>query len=120
MAFEHLANEIYTNIDLVWVVVALIVLHEGQRAKTAILFGACYLFLRLQIELLNAFGYPNGLFNLMETGLYHRGLICYSITNILFLVASIWSPNTKGVLFLASAISAFVIAATISSIILIL
>jgi len=52
--------------------------------------------------------------------LYMRGLITYSITNILFLVASIWSPGTKGILFLASAISAFIIAATISTIVLIL
>lgn len=120
MAFQHLANEIYYNIDLVWVLVALIVLHEGQRVKTAILFGACYIFLRLQIETLQALGYPNGLFDIMSMDLYMRGLICYSITNILFLIASIWSPNTKGVIFLASAISAFTIAATISTIILIL
>lgn len=120
MAFDTLANEIYLNLDLIWVIIALLTVHEGQRVKSAVFCGACYMFLRLQIEMLYAFQYPAGIFNVLEMDLYTRGLICYSITNILFLIASIWSPNTKGVMYVASAISAFIIAAMISTFVLIL
>lgn len=120
MSFDAVANEIYLNLDLIWVIIALLTVHEGQRVNAAVFCGACYMFLRLQIETLYAFEYPAGIFNILETDLYTRGLISYSITNILFLIASIWSPSTKGIMFIASAISAFIIAAIISTTVLIL
>lgn len=117
---DQFFGEIYQNLDVIWIIIALTALHEGQRIKAAVFCGACYIFLRLQIELLYSFGYPTGLFDILNTPLYPRGLLSYSTTTILFLVASIFSPATKGVMYLASALSAFVIAACISTIVLIL
>ena len=120
MSFAALANEIYLNLDLIWIPVALITVNEGQRVKAAIFCAACYLFLRLQLELMVSFGYPNGIFGLMDTALYVRGLACYSVTTMIFLGLSIWSPNTKGIMFMAATLSIFFMAVTISSILLIL
>lgn len=118
MALEALGQEIYGNLDLVWVPIAIMTVHEGQRVKAAIFCAFCYLSLRMQLEVLAAFDAPNGFFNFLTMDPYLRGLASYSVMTILYLLLSIFSPNTKGAVFMAASLSLYFFALTISSVVM--
>ncbi|GEM_PF-883284 len=120
MSLNALGNEIFDNIDLVWIPIAIFTVHEGQRLKAVIFCAACYLFLRLQIETMHAFGFPNGMFGLVKMDLYMRGLLVYGFMTSVFLLLSIWSPETKGVIFMAACISLFFTSVLVSTVALVL
>lgn len=113
-------NEIFNNIDLVWIPVAMVTVHEGQRIKAAVFCAACYIFLRLQIETLESFGFPNGMFGLLNMDLFMRGLLTYGLMTTIFLLLSIWSPGARGVIFMAACISLFFTAVLVSTVVLVL
>lgn len=107
---------IYQWIDLLWIPAALLMVHPGQRVKTVFFILACILTLRLQLELMSSFGYPDGFLGWVGLGLYERGLILYGILFALFLILAHLSPNTRGVIFFAATLSLYFIGFFVSMI----
>ncbi len=95
-------------LDLLWIPAALIALHEGQRLKAVLFVLACAIMLRLQIQLMEEVGYPDGFLGLMSTDLYTRGLITYSVFILLFFLLSYFSPRVNQFVFVAASISTFI------------
>lgn len=105
---------LYQWIDLLWLPVALVMTHKGQRIKTLLFIIACVLTLRTQIELMESIGRPDGFFRLIGVGLYERGLIVYGLLIALFLILAHFSPNTRGAIFMAAALSLYIFGFCIS------
>lgn len=96
---------IYPWIDLLWLPIGVFVAHRGQRVKTAGFILCSIMIFRMQLELMASIGYPDGFLQWIDLGLYERGLMIYGGIFALFLVLTHFSPNTKGAVFLAAALS---------------
>ena len=107
---------LYQWIDLIWLPISLLVVHKGQRLKTLAFIGGCILMFRTQLELMNSIGHPNGFLGWIKMGLYERGLIIYGLLFAVFLILAYFSPNTKGVIFLAAVLSLFILGFCVSMI----
>lgn len=103
-------NFILQWIDVLWLPVALVVVHKEQRGWALGFFLSCMLMLRLQAELLTFIGYPRGILFFMDSPVYQRGLIIYSLFYALYLIMAYYSPHTKGPVFMAASISIFFMA----------
>lgn len=101
-------------LDLLWIPAALLALHKGQRLKAVLFVLACALMLRLQIQLMDAVGYPNGFLGLMSADLYTRGLITYSVFILGFFLLSYASPKVDNFVFVAASISTLIAAFCVS------
>ncbi len=112
--------DIHAWLDLIWLPVALLTVHKGQRIKSSAFVLSCILTLRLQVEIIEGMGFKTGILGFLDSSLYHRGLVLYSLFIMLFLLLSWFSPNTKGYLYLAVSISLFFMAFTASSFIMVL
>jgi hypothetical protein len=105
---ESFYQWVYPWIDLIWLPVGWVMVHKGQRLKTmGFLLGSILIF-RLQLELMRELGYENGFLGLIKLGLYERGLIVYGLVFAIFLILAHFSPRTKGVIFLAAALSVMI------------
>jgi hypothetical protein len=104
-----------TWLDAVWVPIAALSVHRGQRLKAMAFVALCMVVMRLQIEIVQSTGFNNGFTGLWDASLYHRGLITYSIFIMLYLLLSYLSPYTKGVIYLAASITIFFMAFVVSS-----
>ncbi|MDP7142146.1 MAG: hypothetical protein QF692_02600 [Alphaproteobacteria bacterium] len=113
-----MSDLIYQWIDLFWIPIALIATHKGQRLISVVLILACALTMRTQIELMEMIGSDTGLINLMQSDIYNRGLIVYSIFIALFLIMAYFSPKTRKVVFFAASISLLIMAFCISSLLM--
>ncbi len=98
----------YQWIDLIWLPVALLLTRKGQRIMASLFVVMCILTLRTQLELMGSINKADGLLGWLPLGLYERGLIIYGFLIALFLILAHFSPNTKGVIFLAAALSLYV------------
>ena len=107
-------------LDVVWIPVAALAVHAGQRLKAVAFVILCMLVMRLQIEIVESTGFRKGFTGLVEMSLYHRGLITYGIFITIYLLLSYFSPYTKGVIYLAASISIFFMAFLVSSLVLII
>ena len=107
-------------VDLVWVPLALLAVHKGQRFKAVMFVLSCVLSLRLQLEFMDEIGYPNGLTPFMTYPLQERGFIAYGAFIALFLILSHYSREKDGYVYMAAAITVFIVAFCVSSFILVL
>lgn len=112
--------EIMDWIDLAWVPITALAVHKGQRFKAVMFVLCCVLTLRLQLELMDEIGYPKGILPFMDQPLMERGLITYSAFIAVFLILSHYSRESDGYVYIAAAITVFMIAFCVSSFILIL
>lgn len=110
----------YQWIDLLWLPVALVAVHEGQRIKTCVFLLVCILTLRAQVELMETIGHPKGLVGLLHSGAYERGLVVYGIIFALFLLLAYFSANTKGIVFFAATLSIYIFAFCASMVVMLL
>lgn len=106
--------QIYQWIDLLWIPVGLLTVHKGQRLLTTGFVLACIFSLRTQIELMDSIDRGGGLLGFWNAGLYERGLVVYGFFIALFLILAHFSRNTKGVIFLAAAISIYILGFCVS------
>lgn len=83
-------------------------------------FISCMMMMRLQVELMTEIGFEYGIMNVMSSNVFDRGLAVYSFFYMAFLILVQYSPNTKGALFIAGAISIFFMAFFSSIIIMLL
>ncbi len=111
---------IYQWIDLVWLPIGWFAVHEQHRLKTLIFLLTCSLTMRTQIELVEMIGSDTGVLPFMETPLYSRGLIVYSIIIAFFLVLAHYSPRTSKMVFFAASLTIFIFAFCVSMVVMIL
>ncbi len=101
---------IYQWIDLIWLPVSLFVVHKNQRIKVALYVLSCVMTLRLQVELMEEIDAAHGLLKLMNSHVFHRGLVVYGVFNMLYLILAYFSPRTRPVVFIAASISIYFLA----------
>ncbi len=106
-------------LDLLWIPVALAIVHKGQRLKSIFFIITCIACLRLQMGIMASTGYNFGFTGWFEMSSFRRGLIVYAIFIALFLLLSHLSPYTKGPIYLAASLSIFFMAFILSSLIMI-
>lgn len=107
-------------IDLFWVPVALLALHGTQRWLGALFILLCAVMLRMQTELMIEVGYPTGILPLMESDVFTRGLVTYSILFLPYFGLAIWGKGTQKLFFVAYSMSCFFICLCVSSIVMVL
>lgn len=107
-------------IDLLWVPLTFFALHKGQRIKAVLFVLSCILTLRLQIELMEEIGYPDGILPLIDYSPLHRGYMTYGAFIAVFLILSHISREKDPYVFIAAAITVFIAAFCVSSFILVL
>ncbi len=106
-------------LDLLWIPVALAIVHKGQRLKSVFFVITCVACLRLQIGIMASTGYNFGFTGWFEMSSFRRGMIVYAIFIAIFLLLSHLSPYTKGPIYLAACLSIFFMAFIISSLLMI-
>lgn len=109
---------LYQWIDLLWLPVALVTVHKGQRVLVVAFMLVCILTLRVQVELMHSFGKPGGFTGLLESGAYERGLVTYGIVFALFLILAYFSPRTQGVVFLAATLTIYILTFCLSMLVM--
>lgn len=114
-----LSSVFYQWVDFLWIPVALAVTHGQQRYFAVLFVLFCMLSLRLQKEFLDSFNLSDGVTDFFSLTPYARGLLVYGIIIAGFLLLSHFSPNTRGVIYMAAAISLYILAFCISSLIMI-
>ena len=119
--FQHYGHLFVESwIDAVWIPIAALAVHKGQRLKAMAFVILCMSVMRLQLGIIHSLGFDKGATGLWDASLYHRGLVTYSVFIMLFLVLSYFSPYTKGVIYLAASLSIFFMAFTVSSLIMVI
>lgn len=116
MALADLMNWI----DLLWLPVAVLVVHPGQRWKAGLFVILCALVMRLQIDIVNSTGFKTGFTGLMDAPLYTRGLVVYSLFILVYLILSYYSPATRGSIYLAASLSLFFMAFIASTVVMVI
>lgn len=106
---------LFAWIDMVWVPVAFFAAHKGHRIHAVAFALACVLALRFQIELMNEIGFPRGIFKVMDTPLFTRGIVVYGVFVVLFLLMARFSKGADTFIYIAAAITVFIAAFCISS-----
>lgn len=109
---------VYQWIDLIWLPVAVFVVHERHRIKIGIFILINVLTFRMQLELMDSIGYgESGILGLLNSDLYIRGLVTYSILYMIVLALAYFSPRTKEIVFFAAVLSIYIIMFAITSVI---
>ena len=103
---------------MLWLPVAALAVNKRHWLLTGGFIAACILSLRLQIEMMESFNYPHGILGLMDAPLFQRGLITYGVIIALFLLLAHFSPRTRPIVFMSAALSVYIIAFCISTIIM--
>lgn len=96
------------------------IVHRGQRIKAMLFAMLCILTLRLQVQTMDACGFPKGLTGLLSWELLPRGFTVYGIFNLIYLGLSYVSPTTRGPIYLAASLSIFFMAFVASTIVLLI
>ncbi len=107
-------------IDALWIAVALIVCHKPQKAMAVAYVMAGMVMMRLMIELMGSIGYQQGIMGLWNAPVSLRGQIVYNLFHAIFLTLAYFSPDTRGPIFLAGAISMFFMAAVVFSAVMVI
>lgn len=107
-------------IDVIWLILAVLVTQKGQRIVAGASVAACMLMMRMQVEFLASIGYQKGLVGLMDSHVFSRGIIVYSICYILYFLLALFSPQAKGSIMMAASITMFFAAFFVSSLIMVL
>jgi hypothetical protein len=106
-------------LDFLWIPVAALATHGVQRYYACTLAVACIVSLRLQTELLTWAGIgmtgATGYFSMPPM---MRGMMTYAVLLALFLALSYYSPNTRGVIYMAACLSVYVIAFCLSLVVM--
>lgn len=107
-------------LDSVWILIAPLIVHKGQRLKAIAFMLLCMIVLRLQVEIVESTGYDLGFTGLLDWPLMVRGYVIYGFFASLYLLLSFLSPFTRGAIYLAASLTIFFMAFTVSSIVLII
>lgn len=106
--------------DVIWIPIAAVSVHKGQRIKAVAFVLFCMLTMRIQDELIRDTGYETGYLNFMQSDIFNRAQIVYSVFIVLYLILSHYSPHTKGVVYMAASISIYFMAFITSMLVMVL
>lgn len=107
-------------IDLIWIPLTLLFVERKQWLPVIGLILVCALCLRLQVEFMQAIGYPNGFFTFLDYPLLSRGQIVYSLF-IAGLMALLHFSKGEGLyIVIAALISIFMMGFCVSTGVMIL
>ncbi|PZQ46725.1 MAG: hypothetical protein DI551_04540 [Micavibrio aeruginosavorus] len=115
-----LAQIFYQWIDLFWVPVALLTVEKGKRLFTCGFVLSCVLLLRLQVELLQQIGMPNGFFGWLGADIFLHGVITYGAFVAFFFIFSHFSQGSDKSVHMAASITILIAAFCVSSFIMLL
>ena len=104
--------------DLAWFPIAIAVTRKRQKIKAAVFILACVLALRLQRDVIYSTGHRNGFTNLLDSDVFYRGMCVYALFILVFLALSYYSPGSRGVIYMAAALSWFFMAFISSTVIM--
>lgn len=107
-------------LDLFWVPLALAVVHPEQRIKAVVFALCCAGMLRLQVEMMDQIGYPQGFFGWWDWSLLHRGMAGYGVGMALYLLMARLSPRTDVFVMIAASITVFIAAFCVTSAMMVL
>jgi hypothetical protein len=109
MQFLHILWQNLTNdwILLLWIPVALVIVHKGQHIKIVFFILLVSFVLKLQVELIQSTGFAKGFTGWIDMGIFQRGAIVHSVFIALFILLSYLSPRTKTPIYLAASLSLF-------------
>lgn len=108
--FGQVGNGIYQFIDFLWLPIAWFVAHPQHRWKTMAFILTCLITLRTQVQLMESTGFVTGFLPIMDSHVFPRGMLAYSVIILLFLVMAHFSPRTQGVIFFAASLSIYILA----------
>jgi len=107
-------------IDLIWLPIALFIVHKEQRWVTAAFFIACFIMMRLQIEMMQSLGHPTGFLPILTWPVQNTALVTYMMFYIAFIALTYWSKGTNKHILLAASISIFFATMLTSMVIMVL
>ena len=117
--FSTLSYSFYHWLDLIWLPLVFIVIHKKHR-WLALGFMICAMFMmRLEVELMNYIGYPNGILNLWGLDVYSRALAVYCMFYAIFFMLAFFSPRAMKVIFMGATLTIFFAAFFLSAILMI-
>ncbi|PJB71370.1 MAG: hypothetical protein CO093_05320 [Alphaproteobacteria bacterium CG_4_9_14_3_um_filter_47_13] len=111
---------IYQWIDLIWLPIGWFAVPKQHRFKTLAFIITCILTLRTQVELVESTGFNTGFLPFLDTPVYMRGLIIYSILIAFFLVLAHFSAATHKIVFLTASLAIFFFAFMVSMVVMVL
>lgn len=115
----YIPESVYIWADILWIPLALLIVHKGQKIKACAFIIVCMLVMRLQIEIVEMFEFPRGITGLLDFPVLYKGYIIYGFFILLFLLLSYFSRGTRGPIYLAAGLSIFFMAFAVSSIVMI-
>lgn len=118
--FSGLSDNIYHYIDFVWLPVTFLVVHKGHRLLALAFVLTTLVTFRIQVELMEWTGYGTGFLPIMESSIFARGMVIYSVIIMFFLLLAHYSPNTKQIVFFAASLSIYILAFCLSMLLMIL
>lgn len=107
-------------LDFFWVPLALVVVHPEQRVKAVIFALCCAFVLRLQAQLMEQIGYPDGFFGLWGLPVLYRGMAGYAAGMAFYLLIARLSPRTNVFVMMAASITIFMTAFCVTCILMVL
>lgn len=111
---------IYQWIDVLWLPVAWFVVHKHHRLMALAFIIICMMTMRLQIEIMTDIGRPTGILPWLDSGLFARGLVTYSLIYAVFLALAYFSKSTQAIIFFAAILSIYIFALCLSMIVMVL
>lgn len=111
---------IYQWIDFLWLPIAWFAVHKAHRVGMVIFAAVSILTMRTQVELVESTGFVTGFLPVMDSSLFTRGVIVYSVMIAIFLLLAHYSPRATGYLFLAAAVSFYIGEVCLSMIVMVL
>lgn len=106
-------------LDAIWIPVSWFLVQPAQRLRTLLFIALSMVGMRLQVEVAMASGFT-GWLGWLSIAPFQRGLAVYSFFIGLFLILTIFSPQTRGPIFMAASLSIFFMAFFVTSVIMLL
>jgi len=113
-------NPLLQYVDLIWLPIGFFAVHKEQRWIAVAFFIACFIMMRLQIEMMVSLGFDTGFLPLITWHVQKTALIVYTLFYVGFLAIAHWSPGSNKHIFLAASISIFFAAMLTSMVIMVL
>ncbi len=107
-------------IDFIWLPLMMVVVSKNQRIFAAGFFAACAFMMRMEVELMTSTGFVTGMLPLMQSHVFYRGIVVYSLFYGLYLALCLYSPNARNVILMAASITIFFAASVVSMLVMLL
>ncbi len=107
---DQISGVVYHYVDFLWLPVAWFTAHKQHRWYALAFALTSLATLRTQVELMQSTGFETGFLPVMDSNVFPRGMIAWSVIIALFLAVAYFSPRTKESIFFAAALSIYILA----------